>query len=254
MWKKSYKNKHHKTGLPLPTEKQRMIGEPLPKKDLAHIKGQVRFGISIFCAHIKKAERKKLTSKINRLIKKKNFSILDVINESHDAKEVRSDLFMLYHYLKDNGEIYLGYNVLESEKIYFAKGWSQDKKGNTTAIHECIHLLHRLGVIKIDIPFAQASDRLYGLEKGLFSPKRKFALHVKDFDKKPRPDKILEGVQCYNEPWWSYDVGIKLGYWIFENLKGKKRWNYLYQRTMGLKHKEALEKIGFGNRTARRTA
>ena len=244
VWKESYAKKHGKGSLPLPTEEQRISGERLPKKDLQSINQQASFAVKVFCQNMEKNERKKVLSRIRRLIKKRNFSISDVVRESKDEEEVRKDLLMLYHYLKDYGEIYLGYNVLESKKIYFAKGWSQDLRGSTTAIHESVHLLHRLGLLEIDIPFAQAADRLYGLEKGYFSPKRRVALHVKDFDRKPRVDKKLDGVVCYHEPWWSYDVGIKLGYWAFENLKGRKRWRYLAHRCNGLSHKQALGKTG----------
>ncbi|MFH1239851.1 MAG: hypothetical protein V1672_01420 [Candidatus Diapherotrites archaeon] len=244
VWKKSYEKHHKKKGLELPTKKQRMFGSSLPKKDLRHIKEQTHFAVSVFAQHLSKTEQKKLLLKINHLIKKKNLNICTFINFSKSPKEIQRELAMLYHYFKRYGESYIAYIPTNSCNIYFSKGWSQDRCATGVPLHESIHVLHKLGVIKIDIPFAQAADKLYGLEKGSLKKKHPFRkLNVKDFDRKPSVKKTINGIEYYKEPYWSYEVGEKMGYWIFENLSGKKRWKYLVHRCDGLSHRATLKMI-----------
>ncbi len=88
-------------------------------------------------------------------------------------------------------------------------------------------------------PFAEAVDRFYGLQKGFFgiNPKIKDPAR-EEFDKIPSPKAMAE------EPEQYYPIGRKIGQWVHKNLSGKKGWDYLYWRCMGLAHSAALKKIG----------
>ena len=199
--------------------------------------------VSVFGKKLSHSKRKKILSKIRGSIKKKNLSILDFIDSSPKDAEVQTELSHLYSYLKCEGEIYYGYMPTYSGKVYLAKGWAEDRVAMTTPLHESVHLLHKFGVIAIDNPFAQAADTLFGLERGYFKKRSLKKIRLKDFDRKPSVDIILEGVTFYKEPVWSYFTGKQIGHWLFQNLKGNARWNYLVQRTNGLSHKEAMKKI-----------
>jgi hypothetical protein len=242
--------------LPLPTKKQMLEGEQLSETDLKPIKEQLDFVVKVFGKHLNKKKKLKLKKEIKKHISKQNLTINAILkeNSNKDLKEIYESGKNLYEYIKESGqhqgEIYPALYSETSKRIHFAKGWSKDKKLMGTPIHELIHLLQRIKIIKIDIPFAQAGDMLYRLEKEFIKPDKRIKNPTKkEFNKKPKLLNTIKSdgtkTQYYNEPIWSYYTGEQLGQWIYLNLKKGKRWNYLYYRCMDLTHEKTLKKIKF---------
>ncbi|MBN2127751.1 MAG: hypothetical protein JW703_05195 [Candidatus Diapherotrites archaeon] len=240
--------------LPLPTKKQMIKGEQLSETDLKPIKEQIDFIVKVFGKHLSKGKKIKLKKEIKKHISKQNLTINAVLKENSkkDLKEIYNSGKELYEYIKESGqhqgEIYPALYSETSKKVHFSKGWSKDNQLLGTPVHELIHLLQRMKIIKIDIPFAQAGDMLYRLEKEFIPINKKIKNpNKKEFNKKPKLMKAIKSdgtkITYYYEPVWSYYAGERIGQWIYLKLKKGKRWNYLYYRCMGLTHEKALKKI-----------
>lgn len=230
-----------KAKLPVPSQRQRISGGTLPKADREKVGEQVDFMVGIFGKRMDLTKRRELKARILQQITRQSLSIRSVLTEEtrgSDLKQMRRSGKSLYGYLKDFGEIYPAMTQETTGRVYLAKGWSAQRSIQTTPVHETLHVLQKLGVIKDDVPFAQVADRLYGLEKGIFKVDRRIKSPTSsEFDRKPSRVLKTGGLA---EPDWVYPHGDKLGQWVFTNLRPAQRWNYLFQRCQGLTHQQAL--------------
>ncbi len=238
--------KEKKHTLPLPTFRQRNYGGKLPKRDLIEIETQMNKAIEFFGKHLSPAKRAEIRRAVSEKITGRILSINTLLREKTptDIVQMRKQGKELLTYIKEEGELYSALMQEHNGKVYFAKGWTSDKIARVAPIHETIHALQRMGVIRTDVPFAQAADRLYGLEQGILKIEQKMrAPTEEEFDKKARPDKAIGGTALY-EANWSYAIGDRIGQWLFTNIREpEKRWEYLYHRTMGESHQSTLAKI-----------
>ncbi|MFH1587823.1 MAG: hypothetical protein ABIA76_00610 [Candidatus Diapherotrites archaeon] len=236
------KNKKKKHVFPLPKHKERIFGALLPKYDLKLIQEQAKFAVKAFAKKISKKKQAEAEKKIMESISEKSLSVNSILREKtiQDLKHMRNAGKDLYYHLKKHGRIYRAVVHETTGKIFFAKGWSQDKEAMTTPLHEAVHILWQEKIIKADVPFAQAADRLYGLEKGILEKDKRIRFpKKKEFDRMPHKAKNGN----YDEPLWTHFAGNRLGQWIYLKLPKNKRWKYLYFRCNGKTHKETMKKI-----------
>ena len=151
----------------------------------------------------------------------------------------------LYNYMKKTGNIYMGLINDNTGKIYLRKNFSLDRRAVSTPLHEILHVLQKKKVITVDVPFAQAADRLYSLEKGFIKPTKKIRA-PKDFEFDRIPRKEADSNEL-SEPQWSYPLGNKISQWVYINLPADLRWNYIYLRCKGKTHAQALTELNFVN-------
>ncbi|MFH1234842.1 MAG: hypothetical protein V1493_04500 [Candidatus Diapherotrites archaeon] len=243
-WHEEAKARNGRTKLPIPSLRERLYGGKLPKADLKEIEKQMNFAINVFTNGLPQKKKDSVNWRVKSLITGKTLSISAVLEENgKDIKELWDEAMELYHYIKRKGEIYPALMQDATGKIYFTKGWRKDKHSKSSPIHETVHVLQKLGVIKVDVPFAQAADRLYCLERKFLKPSKKLKTSTaRDLNRKAvwnKKDKT------HVEAYWSKTVGDKIGQWVFVNIPKKQRWSYLYQRCMGKSHRAALKRIGF---------
>lgn len=227
---------------PLPNANERMYGGKMKKGDIAEIKKQAAFAARVFSRHVGGAKQREISKKIFGFFSKKTLSISDVLLEKGPSpKEMRRSGKELYTRLKGTGQMYHGFIRDGYDlKIAMVKGW-RTVHGSAMAVplHEAIHALHELGCVKFDAPFAEAADRLYSLDKGFLKVDGRVRKpSAREFDINFNAKRINE------EPEWTYPIGRKIGQWVYMNLPGGKRWDYLYLRCMGKRHAEALKEIG----------
>ncbi|MEM0360014.1 MAG: hypothetical protein QXK06_01580 [Candidatus Diapherotrites archaeon] len=243
-WKEEAKARNGRTKLPVPSLRERLYGGKLSKADLREIERQMDFAIDVFTNGLPKKKKDVVRWRVKNLITGKTLSVSAVLEEnSHDLTEMWEEAMELYRYIKRKGEIYPALMQDNTGKIYFTKGWRNDKYSKSSPIHETVHVLQKLGVIKVDVPFAQAADRLYCLERKFLKPNKKIkSPALRDFDRKAVWDKKEK---TFSEAGWTRAVGDQIGQWVFLNLPKKKRWRYLHRRSMGYSHKAALKHVGF---------
>ncbi|PIN85487.1 MAG: hypothetical protein COV47_01775 [Candidatus Diapherotrites archaeon CG11_big_fil_rev_8_21_14_0_20_37_9] len=249
--------KHIKKGnleLPLPQYNEMLSGTKLTKKDRKLFIAQVDFAAKIFCRHLsakRKSEIKKILENSLDITSQTIFhnlisSITDEKNPSKDELlEARQMGKTIYKYMKKYGHIGGGVIHEKTGKMNLAKGFSESPYYSVTPIHEAIHRLQQLRVIKMDVPFAEAVDAFYALEHGIMILQKKKHKKI-DFDRKPKIKNKSIGYPNYFEPEWSYDLGKTIGEWLHKNYPGQKGWDYLYIRSMGEKHASALRIIKSG--------
>jgi len=248
-WLKTSRSPKRK--LPLPTFRQRMKGGKLPKADRKEIDSQINSALKIFVGHLPKNKINEIEQKIRGLITARILSVNIALREKtkgSDLKQMRTQGKELHHYFESEGKVQgeINPSLMQETtgKTYFAKGFSSDKNSESSPFHESIHALQRLGLIKLDVPFAQAAERLYGLEKGIFKVDPRMRNPTKEeFDKKPKLEKIGE-LNVRYEPNWSYPVGDRIGQWVFQNLPKHQRWQYMILRCNGKSHRETLQVLG----------
>lgn len=248
-WMKGYNEKTSegkKVSLPLPTMNQRIQGGRLSQTHLALINEQVNFTFRIFQKQIPVSKQKYVLEKLKKNISKTTLNVTEVMRSTNPYDNLQEGR-ELHTFLKNEGKIYKAMVDVETGKNSFAKGLFNDPKARTAPIHETIHALQRLGVIKIDVPFAQAIDKLYGLEKGIHKLDTHYKINTnEEFDRKPSINYSTptpKGIINYNEPNWSYISGIKIAQWVYEKVPKNYRWQYMIDRCNGKTHAEALGRI-----------
>ncbi len=245
-WRKQALKRNNRHAKILPLFHERIHGGKLPEQDRKAIDSQIEFVVGVFCSGISLKKRQRLATKLKRMVGDEMLSIQAIIDPglgSEPFKRMHSTIKQLHTYLQKRGHIYpaMTFHTGKSNSVYFSKGWREMREAETTPVHEAVHLLCGLKLIKIDVPFAQAADRLYGLEEGIFKPNPRFKKPtLNEFERQPG---INPKTGMYNEPQWTYSVGNRIGQWLFENLPKEKRWAYLRERCNGLGHLEALKKL-----------
>ncbi|MBI2529760.1 MAG: hypothetical protein HYW05_01280 [Candidatus Diapherotrites archaeon] len=227
----------------LPTMRQRVYGSRQSMAGAAEINRQIMFAMDKFARHFNPTEKKAIEIEVRKKLPQSILSVNVALREKGGSiHEMRRSGKELYHYLKDGGEMFMGLMQDKTGKAYFRKGWVFDPASKSTPLHEVIHVLQKIGVIKIDIPFAQAADRVLALEHGFFKPNPNVrAPTAEEFNRRPQPEKKVKGL--WYEAEWSDDIGIRVGEWIYKNLPANERWDYLYLRCMGNSHQEALGRL-----------
>jgi len=234
--------------LPLPTFKQRIRGGRQTASAATEIQRQITLAVNLFGTHLTTEQRAQAIQAISGKFKKTTFSVSSLLHNTlrdpvKSLREMRSEGRDFYNHAKETGRAYRAITDERTAKTNLAKGWEKDPEGATSPIHEAVHSLQQMGLIKIDVPFAYATDRLYGLETGILKPSAEMGkLTLKDFNRKPAPEKDVQG--AWQENNWAERVGNGIGQWLFTNIHTpEKRWQYLYHRTMGESHQSALAKI-----------
>ncbi|MFA4906893.1 MAG: hypothetical protein WC602_01345 [archaeon] len=241
--------------LPLPTFRQRIHGGTHSKVGRAEIEKQAGFALGVFGRHLSRAEKERAMLNVKKMLTKRILSIGTVIRENTfrtNLTEMRKSGKEFFNYVKakpNAGEIYPALTKETTGKVYFAKGWNSkgNKEERTAPIHEVIHILQKNGIIRTAVPFAQAADRLYGLENGILKPEKLMRAPTREeFDRKPKTEKRFgEKFPNYeSEPDWVYQVGDRIGQWAYLSLPKEKRWDYLYLRCIGRSHAEAIKGTG----------
>jgi hypothetical protein len=260
---KKWKREAIKSNQPIYTFKEMIEGVPRAREENEEIKKQVMFVVKKFCKK-KHGELKKISKKVLSHFSRKSISIRAVLRENSQEKNfskealrnIRKEAIELYKFFeqshglsskeeKKGGRIYWGMMNEYTGMVFLAKNWTNHKEAMTTPIHETVHVLQRIGKIKKDVPFAQAVDRLYGLERGFFAEETQYAqIGRTQLNPKIRIKKIKEipGV-VYDEPQRTDELGKKIGQWVYANVSKEKRWEYLFYRCMNLTHEDALEKM-----------
>lgn len=250
VWEKKAHEKP-KRRFPLPSRHGMIFGEKHSRQDMAEIFSQMRFAVEIFAKHFSAAKRKAILLALKKKASTRSVSISAILSASSVPSHISAkgkvavkkkqsgEAKELQNFLERRGHIYRGWFSNSTGRFYIIKGWRNLPHSRTTPIHETIHLLQKLGVIKVDVPFAEAVDRFYGLQNGFFGLSQKIMdPSAGEFDKTPSLKAMAE------EPEQYYSIGRKIGQWAHKNLPGKKGWDYLYWRCMGLAHSDALKKIG----------
>ncbi len=238
-------NKRNDAKYPLPNQRARISGAKLPSADLKPIQEQISFAVNAFAGHLSPEKKRAISKIVKNKITGKNVNIKALLTDP-DIKKAYAEGKEFYTFLKEEGRSYRGLMDDITGKTYFAQGWSNDRRALTTPIHETIHLLQQTGVIKIDVPFAQAGDRLYGLQKGIFKPEKRLTnVSNEELNRKPSIQRKEAEKIVYKEPNWAYPVGSKIGQWIFENLEPAKQWPYLIARCNGESHETACKKVNY---------
>lgn len=187
--------KEKKPKWPLPTFRQRIYGGKLPKVDQEAIEGHTQLVVEKLCTHFDNAQKIELMRKINALMPGQMISIRSLIRNLKSGnvglKTSRKWGKELFIFLKETGRICRGLISEATGRTYYIKGWRHNKTSVLTPIHEGVHLLQFLGAIKVDVPFAEAAERLHGLESGLFKVESLKPLKMQEFDKIPQIDKEL---------------------------------------------------------------
>ncbi len=235
-----------KSQLSLPSFRQRLRKGNLSKADVSLIREQTAFAINKFASHLSRQKRAIVTAKVNELMSSRILSINLALREktNSDLRQMRVQGMELMTKLRNEGEMHIGLMQDKSGKVYFAKGWGNKKSEKGIALHEAMHVLQKLGVIKVDVPFAETARWLYCLENGIYSPNAKFRMPTAtEFDRKALPEKN-DSMLLY-EAQWSYNLGDRIAEWLYKNVPEKKRWNYLRLRCNNVNHADALKKIGF---------
>ncbi|MFH1239850.1 MAG: hypothetical protein V1672_01415 [Candidatus Diapherotrites archaeon] len=241
-WEKEAKHYGGTAKKNLPSRKQMLSGGKLPKKDLNGINEQINDAVTIF---VPKEKRPAIKSKIQKSITgdllSVNVALREKTNDNYDQMLMQAK--ELYYRLKEfKGETYPALMLDTNGKIYFAKGWQNDKDAVCAPFHEAIHGLQHEGIIKSDVPFASVAECLYGLEKGLFKINLKLKTpRQKDFNKKPRMEKGSDTI--FYESKWAYRTGFRIGQWIYLNIPESKRWKYLILRCNLKTHNETIRKL-----------
>lgn len=239
--------------LPLPTYKQRLYGGKLPKAERELKDQQLSFMLEKFAKHVPEAEKAELKSQIDKYFPSRILginSILRGFTRGQNIDSMREEGIALYHQMRRDGRVWAGLmQETPHGKTYLSKGFHTVPRLYSTPLHEGIHLMQKLGVIRYDVPFASAADRLYALELGLVTPRKSMVASSKSrvftrlpgvLDNIKRPQNTI----AYKEPRWSYRNGRKLGDWIYTKLPPESRWDYLYRRMMGDTHDEACLAAG----------
>ncbi|GEM_PF-2642097 len=240
-----------KLQMPLPTFRQRLYGGRLPVAERKMVESQINFAIQTFGKNLRIEQKDLVMREIRRLMPGRMISVSTALREMSRTglRQLRKQGVELNLFLRgkgfasetEKGTIYSGLMQEHSGRSYLAKGFSTDKETVVTPIHETLHVLQKLGVIKVDVPFAYAAERLYALEKG-FLKVSKTRKAPTDFDRTGREQKDSPGTLF--EAQWSEKDGNRLGQWVFQNIPSGKRWAYLQERTMGKSHAEAMSKVG----------
>jgi len=243
---KAYENngKGKALKMPLPTFKQRLLGRYLPAQERRLVESQVDFSLKVFGKNLSPEKRAQARKEISRLISGRQVSISNTLRSTKgsDIDEMRRNGIETLNFFKgkgfaaksEQGTIYPGIMNDITGRSYMARGFSKNYNASTP-IHETLHVLKKLGVIKVDVPFAYAADRLWLLEQEVVKPSS-----VRKAPSKQELDRTRNGNE---EPQWSEKSGNRIGQWVFQNIPQEKRWNYLFERCMGKNHAEAMRAI-----------
>jgi len=234
---------------PLPRSRRaRIEGVRLPKKDIEPILVQARFAVETFLSQLPSDQRTKALAKVFDLVRSENLNVRGALEEysTTDAKKMRKAGTEFYENLNETGSTYQGMMSDETGKSHLRLGWSKDKLVYATPIHEVIHVLQKLKYVKVDVPFAYSIDRLYALEKRKVLVKGAVAdPRGNEFDRMPIVlNREKSGrIEYEEEAEWVEPLGTKIGEWVFKNLKGSDRWEYMRLRCDGKTHAGALAMI-----------
>lgn len=222
------------------------FGGRLSFKDLQEINEQVNFALKIFEKEMTPELTVYYEKKLKKFFSKNALSINTALKEKNGSEEQQKrNEIELFNYMKKTGNIYMGLIDNNTGKIYLRKNFSMDRKAVSTPLHEILHMLQKKKVIEIDVPFAQAADRLYALEKGFIKPTKKIRMpKIFEFDRIPKKETDSNELR---EPNWSYPLGNRISQWIYINLPADTRWNYIYLRCKGKTHSQALKELNFVN-------
>jgi len=221
-------------------------GGRLSIKDLQEINEQINFALSVFARDLSPDLTAYLQKRLAKFFSRNALSVNIAIKEKDNSPEKqKKNEIELYKYMKKTGNIYMGLIDDNTGRIYLRKNFSLDQRAVSAPLHEILHVLQKKKVISVDVPFAQAADRLYALEKGFIRPSRKLRMPKEnEFDRIPGKEKDSGELK---EPDWSYELGNRLSQWVFINLPAEIRWNYIYLRCKGKTHHQALSELNFTN-------
>lgn len=257
-WYEGYKKKaragHTTNLLPLPTDRQRLRGGSLPKAERQEVRRQLDFLVDAFTTHLPMSQRRLVRRHANRMFPGRMLAINSALRgftRGRNLNAMREAGVELYSDFRSSGAIWDG--VMQETpkgKTYVAKGTLSVQSSKSSPAHEGIHILQKLGVIRYDIPYATTVERLWDLEHGLrrVNPNLR-APTAKEFEWIPRPDGRVKAIKThfgeglrlsYDDREKSYSYGRRMGQWVYQNLSPSQRWRYVYLRTMGKSHREAL--------------
>lgn len=223
--------------IPAPGFRERLVGKRLSLREQLHARKQMEFALKVFCRNTGVIKRQSVRFAVHKALSNRHLSLRFKLTEKG------KDPTLLYSNIADSkadfierGRLSHGIYKPKEEKFAVSEDWLHH--GPTTPIHETIHLLAEKKVIRVDVPFATAADVLYGVEHEMISPQLNSTLTKREFDFQETVKSKSE--HYYDENDESYEVGDKLGHWIYANIPEKKRWDYLYWRCMGKSHLRAL--------------
>lgn len=259
---------------PLPTQRGRLSGGYLPKADLAQLDKQVRFTVNTFARGLPPERKQELLDTIYSRLRSnfgRTLSVSSALREKtpNDITQMREQGIELHGYLQGKGREEFGkggtrgdiYPGIMKEwgrgRSYIPKGGMQDRQApenKVVGIHEAIHGLQQMGVLKADVPFAEVGQMLYALETGMVRNPKFRDPTPKEFNYTPRlePEQNLvkpaPGVpfrqeRVFTEPEANYKIGDRIGAWVYRNLPEGRRWDYVYRRCMGESHENALRAV-----------
>ncbi|MFH1234841.1 MAG: hypothetical protein V1493_04495 [Candidatus Diapherotrites archaeon] len=245
-WQKEAKKRKGKALKFLPSFRERVHGGKPPESNRAELEKQANFAVEVFAGRFPPEQRERIARRLSKIMGGEILSLeraLEPSSRNASAQELRKEALEIYGSIKSRGRIDSGLALRGRDKAYLAKDWPGMKGAQTAAIHEAIHLLRGWGLIEIDVPFAQAADRLYGLEQNFFKETGKIKAPTKaDFDYVPEFDQALG---FHEEPLQAVTAGNRLGQWLYQNIpESRRRWDYLYRRCMGATHADAMRAIG----------
>jgi len=229
VWHNSAKEVERSGGrlrMPLPTFKQRLNGGRLPANDRAVVEQQLQFALKVFGRGLSSEARQDVIRRVREKVPGRILAVSNALRMEgkHDLESLRANGKDLNEYFRgkgafaqstgEKGTMYYGITNDKSGRVHLAKGFTADRQSTVTPIHETVHVLKSLGVIKVDAPIAYAADRLYGLEKGI--------LKVEKGRKPPTPQEF--NWTSESEPDVASErIGNRLGQWAFQSLPVGKR-------------------------------
>ncbi len=167
VWEKRAREKP-KRRFPLPSRHGMIFGEKHSRQDMVEIFSQMHFAVEIFAQHFSAAKRKELLLALKKKESTRSVSISAILSANSVPNHIRekgrqtvqkkqaSEAVELQNFLEQRGHIYCGWFSNATGMFYLIKGWRNLPHSKTTPIHETIHLLQKLGVIKIDVSFCRS--------------------------------------------------------------------------------------------------
>ena len=223
--------------LPLPSLKQRRFGARLSETEKAEIRKQVSFCIDKFAGILRPNVRAELQKLILSRTPMRSQTVADNLRSyvkptdkklAEITRSMRGGGLNLYHtYIKKKGHIGGGVLVERKGTLHMAKGFMANPYYRVSPFHETIHALQQLGIIKIDVPFAEAADTFYALQNGFLQPNPRIKkVSTEDFDRRPRitgNPRIISGEKIfdYKEPEWAYSLGQNMGHFDLSGIAEK---------------------------------
>ena len=241
--------------IPLPPHEERLSGGKLTKNDTKAIKEQVRFAASFFAPHLSLTKRRLLLQRLEEAFSPVSQSIHHNLvstltgnertkeEEYLKMREMGKEIYML---IREHGNIGGGVINERTGQINLARDFSKSQYFATTPLHEAIHRMQQLGVIEIDVPFAEAIDTFYSLQNNIAVVEKTRNPTQKEFNWIPKVKERVKGISNYDEPIEAYEIGKRIGYWAHFSLGKERGIQYLYLRAMAFSHTKALSIVNAG--------